>query len=309
VKRRLVAWGRRLGVLPARTASTPTRDLLDRLGHPPTARLLMIHADDVAMTPGVTRATARALRDGFVQSASIIAAGDFVDGLAADLGDVSGLDLGVHLTLTSESAAMRWRPVLPAAEVPSLVDGEGYLPLKVSPSALPGEVQAELEAQVARVRTAGVEPSHLDCHQFALYVSGPQVFDAWLRAAERVGLPLPVLLPFAARFDYLRRGLSRGQACIPVEAVRIVNEKVPHAQWTDYYRELVPALPAGLTMLFVHLGEDTPDERERLGRAGEWGADWRARDVAALASPAFRQMLADSDVRLVSWSDIVVAEA
>jgi hypothetical protein len=302
VRKHLVAWGRRLGVLPAHSTSTPTRDLLTRLGHPPTARLLMIHADDVAMTPGVTRATFRGLREGVAQSASILAVGDAMDGLAADAGSVAELDLGVHLSLTSESAAMRWRPVLPASEVPSLVDDEGYLPLKVSPSIVADEVQAELEAQVARVRQAGVDPSHLDCHQFSLYVSGPQVFGAWLRAAARTGVPLPVLLPFAARFDYLRRGLTQDH--LPVEAVRIVNETVSPEAWTDFYRRLIPALPAGLTMLFVHLGEDTPDERERFRAAREWGADWRARDAAALASSGFRQAVADSGIQLVDWRDL-----
>ncbi|MBK8058471.1 MAG: hypothetical protein IPK33_11570 [Gemmatimonadetes bacterium] len=51
----------------------PDDALLARLGHPPTARLLILHADDMAMTSGVTHVTQSAVRAGIVNSASMLA--------------------------------------------------------------------------------------------------------------------------------------------------------------------------------------------------------------------------------------------
>src|SRR6202140_1762683 len=44
----------------------------ERLGYPPSARLLVIHADDLGMNHSVNRATFEALEKGWITSASIL---------------------------------------------------------------------------------------------------------------------------------------------------------------------------------------------------------------------------------------------
>lgn len=44
----------------------------EKLGYPPSARLLIIHADDLGMSHTVNRATLEALEQGWITSASIM---------------------------------------------------------------------------------------------------------------------------------------------------------------------------------------------------------------------------------------------
>jgi hypothetical protein len=75
-----------------------------------TARLLILHADDMAMTSGVTHVTQSAVRAGNVNSASMLAPPSFVDSVPTLLRAGERFDIGVHLTLTSESARLCWPP-------------------------------------------------------------------------------------------------------------------------------------------------------------------------------------------------------
>ena len=92
------------------THIAPDEALLARLGYPPTARLLILHADDMAMTSGVTHVTRSALRAGIVNSASMLAPPSFVDSVPTLLRAGERFDIGVHSTLTSESARLCWPP-------------------------------------------------------------------------------------------------------------------------------------------------------------------------------------------------------
>jgi predicted glycoside hydrolase/deacetylase ChbG (UPF0249 family) len=84
---------------------------------------------------------------------------------AADLARGSDLDLGLHLNLTTG------RPILPPAEVPTLVDSCGCFPGKWAfvRRALGGrlaarEVRAEIKAQLDRIRALNLPLSHFDSH-------------------------------------------------------------------------------------------------------------------------------------------------
>src|SRR5687767_6404886 len=53
-------------------APNDTRPIQERLGYPATARLLILHADDVGMSHSVNRASLEALEKGWITSASIL---------------------------------------------------------------------------------------------------------------------------------------------------------------------------------------------------------------------------------------------
>jgi predicted glycoside hydrolase/deacetylase ChbG (UPF0249 family) len=133
-------------------------------------RLLIVNADDYGLTAGVCRAIVRAHRDGIVTSTSALALGPAFSTCSALLDDVPDLGVGVHLAAVGEDP-----PLLARSEIPSLVDGDGRLPLswkRFLPRALAGRVdiadlRRELSAQLDAVRGAlpGRTLTHLDTHQ------------------------------------------------------------------------------------------------------------------------------------------------
>jgi predicted glycoside hydrolase/deacetylase ChbG (UPF0249 family) len=282
------------------------RTLAAALGYPDSARLVILHADDAGMTPGINEATWRALRAGTVNSASVLTVAPFVERFSRARGRDEQADLGVHLTVTSESDRMRWAPAAGASTVPSLVDDTGHLPYRLSPTADTLQLEVELLAQVARARALGLAPTHVDSHQGALYFSGAPVFRTWRRAAKRSCLPMPIPRAFFGEMPYLVEALADGH--VAINDVRIINPNVPPPEWPAFYDRVVRELAVGVTVIIVHLGLDTAAERQLFASHAAWGADWRARDAGVVASTAFREALRARGVALVTWGQVAAAQ-
>src|SRR2546421_5876991 len=159
-----------ISMLPAAFAQTAAgaRTLQEKLGYPRTAKLLIIHADDLGMAHSVNQATFEALEKGWVTSASVMVPTPWFPEVVRWAKAHPEADLGIHLTLDSEWTGFRWGPVAPADQVGSLLDAAGYLPL--DPELLHGklpEVERELHAQIERARASGIQPTHFDSHMLA----------------------------------------------------------------------------------------------------------------------------------------------
>jgi len=132
-----------------------------------SGRLLIVTADDFGLTDGVCGGILQAGERGIVTSTSALVNAPAFARNASALRD-SGLGVGAHLCLVGED-----RPVLSAAEVPSLVDRSGRFDLswrqfvrrtragRVDPS----DVRRELTAQLDVLSAAGLQPDHVDTHQ------------------------------------------------------------------------------------------------------------------------------------------------
>src|SRR5207253_2865806 len=105
------------------------KTLAERLGFPPDARLLIVHADDVGVTHSVNAATIKALDTGAVNSASIMVPCPWFPEIADYAKSHRASDLGFHLTLTCERVYYLCVPVASKVKVPSLLDVCGYLHL------------------------------------------------------------------------------------------------------------------------------------------------------------------------------------
>src|SRR6202795_3857436 len=139
----------------------------ERLGYPASARLLVIHADDLGMSHSVNRATFEALEKGWITSASILVPCPWFPEVARWAKQHPNADLGIHLALTSEWTDLRWGPVSGVGSVRSLVDAQGYFPLDtpdVAKNAKMTEVEYELRSQIDRAKNAGIPLTHLDMH-------------------------------------------------------------------------------------------------------------------------------------------------
>ena len=143
---------------------------------------------------------------GFVTSGSAMAPCPWFPDVAALAARRPELDLGLHLTLTSESARMRWRPISTTSRASGLTDHDGYMWSTVPAlraHANPEAVEEELETQIAAARRAGIGITHLDHHMGGALA--PEFAETTVRIARRHRLPF--LLPsdpaaYAAVLDW-----------------------------------------------------------------------------------------------------------
>ena len=139
------------------------------LGYPDDARLLIINADDFGMCHSNNTAIMSALREGVVQSTSLMTPCPWAPQGMRLLKENPDIPFGVHLTIISEMEEYRWGPLSSKNRVPSLIDEAGYFfsndrAQEVMARANLDEVDTEFRAQINSVLGAGLRPTHLDWH-------------------------------------------------------------------------------------------------------------------------------------------------
>ena len=136
-------------------ANAQGKTLAERLGYPAEAKLLIVHADDLAVAHSVDTASFDALDKNAVTSASVMVPCPWLTEVAAYAKAHPDADLGLHLTLTSEWKLDRWGPVDSKDKVASLLDPAGYLWPETRDAARylkPEEAEREIRAQIERAR-------------------------------------------------------------------------------------------------------------------------------------------------------------
>ena len=282
----------------------PTKTIAERLGYPRDAKLLIVHADDLGMTHSINVATIKALETGLVNSGSIMVPCPWLPEIAAYARANPQADLGLHLTLTSEWTSFRWGPVLPKDRVASLLDKEGYLYLTESEAAAkadPKQVELEITAQIERARALGIQPTHLDSHMGTLYQS-KALFEVFLRVARSQKLPIRIAKTWAARADYLSSGLNPDD--VYIDRVLDINSTVAPQDWAGFYTDALKKLEPGVTEVVIHLAYDDAEMKGVTVNHPEWGAAWRQRDYDYFTSDAFRKVLQENQIKLITWREL-----
>ena len=101
-------------------ALAQTKNAAEQLGYPADTKLLIVHADDLAVSHSQDRASFAALDRHAASAASIMVPCPWLTEVAEYAKAHPGADLGLHLTLTSEWQSYRWGPVASLNEVPGL---------------------------------------------------------------------------------------------------------------------------------------------------------------------------------------------
>ncbi|MCC7491245.1 MAG: ChbG/HpnK family deacetylase [Fimbriimonadaceae bacterium] len=255
---------------------------------------LIIRADDLGCCQAANEAILRCCTVGVATSAEVmVCCGWFPDALRR-LEDVAPIDLGVHLTLTSEWEHLKWRPL---THCPSLVDPDGWFwPFLWEHRHYPGqalllqpwrleEVEGEFRAQIelALRRLSGV--THLSFH-----MGCNRLDDATSALVHRLAS------------EY---GLDRWPAAHGVQGVGYSGPKSMAAEQRASFLATIDSLAAGQTYLFVdHPALDTPETRAlhhigysnvALDRQGVTDC-WCDETVAA--------RLAERGIELISYGDL-----
>ncbi|MBL8227783.1 MAG: ChbG/HpnK family deacetylase [Bryobacterales bacterium] len=264
-------------------------------------RRLIVHADDLGLGCSVNSATVSALISGHITSASIMAVAPcFDDAVQQVLQARRQLDIGVHLTVTSEWPNYKWGPLTRMTPDCGLIGSNGcFFPDIISRSIDIECLRNELCAQIERTIRAGITPTHIDSHMFALY-RAPDLLRAYLAVAHQYALP--ALVPPSCRYD---PGFSPviDTADFRLRGVYQATPATGPGDWEDFYAEVAAAVKPGLSELLVHLGYDDQELRAITGVDTNWGSRWRQRDLDAMRAGLFRSALDANAVELVTWTN------
>jgi predicted glycoside hydrolase/deacetylase ChbG (UPF0249 family) len=259
-------------------------------------------------------ATAEALELGLVSSASVMMPCAWVTEMADWARKHPEADLGIHLTLTSEWRYYRWRPVSPAAEVPGLLDSEGYLHRDVravASRATPQEIEKEARAQIALAQKYGIRFTHLDSHMGTLFAR-PDYFEVYTRLAREFQVPcmLPKPTPELAKTmanypitpamleEAGKSGLPFLDRLVTGMPGRTVAERA--ASYEQFLRELQP----GVTKLIVHLAKDDAEIR---AISNSWEQRWG--DFSYFTSPATRKLMESLGIQTTTYKELAARRA
>jgi chitin disaccharide deacetylase len=291
-----------LSILLASALPGQTRSIAERLGYPAGSKLLILHADDLGVAHSEDTASFDALNRGAVSSASVMIPTPWVSEVAAYFKAHPNVDLGLHLTLTSEWQTYRWGSVEGRDKVPSLLDSAGTFPNDesiVAKMAKPAEVDRELRAQLERALALGIHPTHIDSHMGSLFTT-PELVATYVKVAHDYHLPF--LAVKGSGFGAPQAGLSPQD--VVLDAVIIADRQVPNDQWKAWYLSQIAGLKPGITELIVHLGYDNAELQAVTVNHDAYGSAWRQRDYDVVTSPEFAKALKDNNVIVVKWKDL-----
>jgi predicted glycoside hydrolase/deacetylase ChbG (UPF0249 family) len=281
-----------------------SKTIAERLGYAKDAKLLIVHDDDLGMSHSVNSAAIAALESGAIDSASIMVPGPWFPEIAEYAKTHPDADFGLHLTMTSERVYVRWGPVASRDTVPSLVDTYGYLrqdwPAGLKINA--GDAEREMRAQLERALAMGVRPTHLDSHQYRLFENGKEIFEAALCVAHDYRLPLLIPKEWSDEYPYLKTSAAPGD--ILVDRVVSMEATVRPADWKEFYVTALKNLQPGVTEFIVHLAYDNEEMRAMTRERDSWGAAWRQRDFDFFTSAEFRKLLAEQNIKLLTWREL-----
>ena len=286
-------------------------DLATALGYSPDARVLIPHIDDVGVCHGANRAFAELGGESFVTTASVMVPCPWFPE-AADLArEQAELDLGVHLTLTSESRACRWRPISTTSQKSGLIDDDGFMWADVPSVRRHADrraIETELRAQIEAALEARIDVTHLDTHMGA--AAAPEFVEIYLALGREYRLP--VLLPerietYVAVLDmgpvdtelYTQLQAEARASNMPVIDEFAMGLAMRHLGCEEAFRQMVEQAAPGVTYVSLHCS--TPGEVERLHPQD---ADWRIAEYRLFDDPGFLDWVARHQVELIGFRPI-----
>jgi len=273
---------------------------------------LIVNADDLGLCAEVNAGILRAHAEGIVTAASLLATGRGFEDALHRLRAAPALDVGVHL------AFVAGRPL--SGPGSSLAAGPGgsfppsaaaFARLWLAGRIRGDDLEAEALLQIARLRAAGISPSHLDSHQHVHLLPGvfERIADLALRQGIRhVRLPderlppggvpagrlfrLPGLLALRLLSARARRRRRLAPPCRFagfLDGGRLTEERL---------LSLLSGLAAGTTTeLMCHPGLSPSTAEVRA-----WGYR-HEEELAALASPRVRALIARRGIRLCRFGE------
>lgn len=286
-------------------AASGQKNLAERLGYAADSKLLIVHADDIGLAQSVNDATEIAFVGGGISSGSIMVPCPWFPDFAAYYKSHPDLDVGIHITLTSEWDNYKFGGVMPSTEIPSLLDENGYFyptTEEVGMHADPVEVEKEIRAQIDRAIAYGIKPTHLDTHMGSV-LAKPELLQIYFKLGQEYHLPV-----FAPRM--LLMGIPEEQRemvkneFVLVDQFFMLDVDGPEASWEEEYGKILENVIPGLNVMIVHLAQDNAEMQAVTVNHPAFGATWREKDLNYVQSQEYIELLKKNQIHLVTWKEI-----
>ncbi len=256
---------------------------------------LLIRGDDIGSTHAANLGCIRSYREGIMRSVEIMVPCGWFPEAVEMLRDNPGLDVGVHLTLTSEWEHVKWRPLTHA---PGMTDEDGYFYPMIWPNENFGEdrtllgsawtleeIESEMRAQIELALKHIPQVSHLSRHMGCASWNA-EVGDLHTRLAEEYGLRIETGEYGVERFPLAAKGNT-------------LDERI------QFFTEALESLEAGKTYLYVEHPALNSDEMETVGHRGYDGVrEDRALVTEVFTSEKVKKVISERHIRLISYADL-----
>lgn len=279
--------------------------LAERLGYDKDDILLIINNDDAGMCHAANLGTIKGMTDGLITSATIMFNCAWHSGIVDFAKNNPSHDFGVHLTLTSEWRHYKWGSLAPAAAVSSLLDENGHFYRGVMDVYQHGTAEhayIEGKAQIEKALSLGLPVTHIDSHMGTFQLN-PAYIEQYLRLAKEYNLPLRMASQSTlAQFGQESLRATAASMGLVFTDYMIYEEFQQYGDDVEtFWLEIIENLKPGVTELYLHASELTPELEAITGTAKK-----RAGELEAFTnSPKIREALAKRNVHLISYRPLL----
>ncbi|MCM4170251.1 ChbG/HpnK family deacetylase [Arenibacter sp. TNZ] len=294
-------------------ASAEIKTWAEKLGWPAGKKVIMLHADDIGMCPEANMAADALLTNGHIQSAAVMIPCPNAEEFITWAKEHPNMDIGLHLTLTSEWKKHRWGPITPEVQVPGLLDPENKLwrsVPEVVQHATAEEVEKEIRAQIEQSIAWGYRPDHIDTHMGTLF-GDPSYVKAYIKVAQEYGIPAniidlsvpSVLAEFRAKgypMDDSVVKMSEAYTLPKLDYFTSAPKADTYEEKLESFKELIKSLQPGLTEVIFHPSVETDNLRSITG-------SWQQRvwETEIFADQDLINFFKDEDIIFTNWKEIM----
>jgi predicted glycoside hydrolase/deacetylase ChbG (UPF0249 family) len=291
--------------------SGPT--LVQRLGYPADARVLILTADEFGECHASNVAIIKCWEAGVLKSITWQAPGPWAPEAAEYVRSHPGMDVGVHLTLTSgDVTGTAYRPILSRSEVPGLYTPEGYMwqyGVEAWKHTTADEIKRESRAQIKHAIAMGIDPTHIDPHDgifnFAKGASNPEHLLEFAKLYGELAKEFSV----PVRMSYIRAGLAALspmdlRAPISRQGVLMNDEGLMSHGENDYRKIFHERVPGTVTELYIHPAVDCPELETVRGKRDWWKVGVNNFESFARDRDQVRQAIKDEGLIVIGWRAI-----
>ena len=227
---------------------------------------IITRADDCGSSHSANLGILEAAKAGLLKNISVMVTCPFIEEAAAMFARRNEFCLGLHVALSAEWDAVKWGPVLPPEQVPSLVDKHGlFFPgphvFREHPPRMQ-EILAEMQAQLDKARRLGFPITYVDTHMLIEWAVDGLEEQMWAWTAQK-GL---------LYHGYYERPLPKGE---------------PKDDPVEAFISKLEALQPGQYLFHAHPAVDSSELRA-LGNkdtSGEHLAATRSMDIRFFTDP------------------------
>lgn len=260
---------------------------------------LIIRADDMGAFRSANIACMDGYKKGVETCIEVMVVTPWFPEAARLLRENPGIDVGLHLTITSEWDNVKWRPL---THCPSLTDSNGYfLPMMFPNPAYPGlaiqenkwniaEVEQEFRAQIEMALKNVPQISHLSGHMLSTGFD-PEIVKMVRRLAKEYNLPAIDRADAMKEYNFSYVGYE--------------GDKNTSAEKEASFLKMLDKLEPGKNYMFLDHPALDNEEMRTVGHIGYENVAVDRQGVTDLfTSPKVRQALKDKRIDLISYNDL-----